>query len=438
MNEHLVPRHILFVDDDPASQRSVERVLRAGVPDVKVSCLSSGVQALQVLQRGYIDLLITDLHMPGMDGMELLRQVASRRITLPVIVVADHGSPSHETRALADGAFEYFEKPIEADPFIRCVKELLDDARHRSRIEGLSIAGFVQLLSMERKTCALRASVPGAQGVLFFTAGALIDAHQGELSGVEAALEIFTWRDPIITLEALTRSRAETIHLGVTELLLESARVADERSRSGSRGAPNRPHPEPPAAPPAPAARGPTVSLVPAIAEPRRPTPRPAPAPESPKPRPAALSSTAAAAPVAAARASPSPRIASWEEPDAQAAFNYLLTEAMKIDGVTAAVIANWELDHSVGILAQRPDPRLDLAVSGDCRVMRALMAAMARLGLEDQVKDILITLDEHSHILWPLPDHERLFLCLAVERSRGNLALTRHRLAKIFETDTF
>src|SRR5688572_26858961 len=110
MTEH--PRHILFVDDEPAIQRVVERMLRAGFPGVRVSCASDGAQALEVLEREPVHLLITDLTMPGMDGIELLRQVANRRIMLPVMVVTGQGSPTHETRALAGGAVEYCEKPI--------------------------------------------------------------------------------------------------------------------------------------------------------------------------------------------------------------------------------------------------------------------------------------------------------------------------------------
>ena len=189
MPEHHDRRHILVVDDDEGSRRIVERVLRAEVPDARVTCADGGVQALQVLDRESIDLLITDLSMPGMDGIELLRRVAMRRVTLPVIVVTGHGSPTHETRALADGAFEYFEKPIRAEPFVRCVQELLGGDSRRSRIEGLSIAGFVQLLGMERVTCALRASIECAQGVLYFDAGELVDARLAALCGVEAALD---------------------------------------------------------------------------------------------------------------------------------------------------------------------------------------------------------------------------------------------------------
>ena len=87
MREHHDQRHILCVDDDAASQRIVERVLRAGVPDARVTLAGDGTQALQVLDRESVDLLITDLSMPGMDGIELLRRVTMRRVALPPFLV---------------------------------------------------------------------------------------------------------------------------------------------------------------------------------------------------------------------------------------------------------------------------------------------------------------------------------------------------------------
>lgn len=419
MTEQAHIRHVLFVDDDAASRRIVERILRVGVPNVRVTCAGDGARALEVLAREQVDLLITDLAMPVMDGVELLRQVTNLRIPVPVVVVTGHGSPADETRAFAGGAVEYFNKPIEAESFVRGVQDLLEAAVHRSHIEGVSIAGFVQLLNMERKTCALRASVPGAQGVLFFNSGALVDARQAELCGADAALEIFTWKEPVIQLEAQSRKRPATIHVGVTELLLESARLADERERNLRRSInQGRTSTRAEIAPAPPSPRGPALSLVP----PPRPTPAPAPV----------AAAAAAPAPETAPTAGASSAPVAWEGPEAQAEFAALVAEAMKIEGATAAAVAHWELDHSLAALALQPSP--EATVSGNCRVMRALMSGLTRLGLRSRVQDILITLDEQSHILWPLPRHDGLFLYLALDRVRGNPALTRHRLQKLVE----
>jgi hypothetical protein len=126
-------------------------------------------------------------------------------------------------------------------------------------------------------------------------------------------------------------------------------------------------------------------------------------------------------------------RDAAWERPEVQAAVATLLTEVMKIDGATGAAVAAWETDRSLG----ESGVGVDAALAGNCRVMRAMVAAMTRLGLRDRVQEMLITLDEQSHILWPLTHHEGLVLYLAVDRVRGNPALTRHRLQKLVEART-
>ena len=99
-------KHILFVDDDPGARLIVETMLRARLPGVRVTTAIHGAQALAVLERGPVDLMITDLGMPVMDGVELLLNIAQRRILVPVLVVTANGSPAAETVALAGGAIE--------------------------------------------------------------------------------------------------------------------------------------------------------------------------------------------------------------------------------------------------------------------------------------------------------------------------------------------
>ena len=219
MNTASAAKHILFVDDDLTSRVFVEALLRAGLPGVRVSCAVNGALALTVLDSEPVDLLITDLQMPVMDGIELLLQVARRRLLVPVLVVTAHGSPVTETLALAGGAIECIEKPLMEAAFLGCVRELLLGGAQRSRLEVVSIAGIVRLISAERRTCALRVTSAQAQGVLLFAAGELVDARQGELSGLLAARAILTWDDCAMTLDTRTRARARTIHVSVTELL---------------------------------------------------------------------------------------------------------------------------------------------------------------------------------------------------------------------------
>ena len=132
------------------------------------------------------------------------------------------------------------------------------------------------------------------------------------------------------------------------------------------------------------------------------------------------------------ARASTPPPQAAWEQPAAQAKIASALAEAMKLDGAIGVALANWELDQCLGVQGGREGLRIDVAVSGNCRVMRALSTCMARVGQKGSMQDVLITLDAQLHILTPLAAHDRLFLYIALDRSRGNLALARHRIGRI------
>ena len=106
-------KHILFVDEEAAIQRDVARILSVGAPDPRLTCASDGAEALRALERGRVDLLITSLAMPVIDGVELLRHLANRRVTLPVIVIAERGPASTETRTPAGCRVEYLREPLD-------------------------------------------------------------------------------------------------------------------------------------------------------------------------------------------------------------------------------------------------------------------------------------------------------------------------------------
>jgi EAL domain-containing protein (putative c-di-GMP-specific phosphodiesterase class I) len=103
--------HLLLADDDAAVLRAYSQILtRAGFT---VDTASSGTAALQALAHAHYDAIISDLDMPGLDGLALLRAVRERDLDVPVLLVT--GGPALETavQALEDGAFRYLSKPVE-------------------------------------------------------------------------------------------------------------------------------------------------------------------------------------------------------------------------------------------------------------------------------------------------------------------------------------
>jgi CheY-like chemotaxis protein len=224
-------KHVLFVDDDPVSRRLVEKVLRTGVPGARVTCVEDGAQALALLDREAVDLLITDVAMPVLGGIELILQVMRRRLSISLLVVSGQRDPQAESRALECGALAFFEKPVQAAPFLACVCKLLSAESRPAPLEVVSLAGLTRIIHMERRTCALRVTMPGAQGLLMFVAGELVGAHQGELEGLAAALRMLAWDAPSVALEPLVRACKRTIDVSLAELLRRAS--AHRRSSPG-------------------------------------------------------------------------------------------------------------------------------------------------------------------------------------------------------------
>lgn len=114
--------HILLVDDDTSLLKLLS--LRLTSSGYTVTCAESGPDALQKLNDG-IDLMLTDLRMEGMDGLELFDQVQKRRPELPVVIITAHGSIPEAVKATQDGVFGFLTKPINREQLLETIESAL-------------------------------------------------------------------------------------------------------------------------------------------------------------------------------------------------------------------------------------------------------------------------------------------------------------------------
>ncbi len=127
----------LVVDDDAAVRYTLRGILEHAKLDVDEAF--DGVDGLARLDAGEFDLVITDLRMPRMDGLELLTKIRARPGTPPkVIVITAHGSERHAVEAIKNGAFDYFKKPFEMDELMAVVRRATDSVRLSAEVERLS------------------------------------------------------------------------------------------------------------------------------------------------------------------------------------------------------------------------------------------------------------------------------------------------------------
>jgi CheY-like chemotaxis protein len=119
-----LPRKVLVVDDEPDMLDNVARILRRGA----YACLTAGggQEALAILAQDPPDLVLTDLRMPGMDGLALLRAVKQLSPPTPVVVFTAYASESAARDALAAGAAAFLAKPFTAVQLLETVRATLN------------------------------------------------------------------------------------------------------------------------------------------------------------------------------------------------------------------------------------------------------------------------------------------------------------------------
>lgn len=125
---------ILVVDDSPATREVLERNLRADGHEVHPA--ASVTDAIAILDRGPIDLVVTDLRMPGVDGMELVRHVRDHHRGTGVIMVTGFATVGGAVSAMREGVDDYLPKPFSDDELMHAVRSTLDKVRLRREIEA--------------------------------------------------------------------------------------------------------------------------------------------------------------------------------------------------------------------------------------------------------------------------------------------------------------
>ena len=116
----------LVVEDSPMMRQLLVFAL-ARIKKLKVTEAEDGVDGLRKLATGRFDLVITDINMPIMDGLKLVKRIRSDEThkDVPIIIITTEGSQEDRQRAMALGATAYITKPIQAPQVIARVKELL-------------------------------------------------------------------------------------------------------------------------------------------------------------------------------------------------------------------------------------------------------------------------------------------------------------------------
>jgi len=218
---------VLLVDDDEFFLTGLVAGLSRYRTEFGVVTASNGKEARQVLESRSVDLVVTDLKMPVMDGFTLLAYIADSHPDIPVIAMSAFATSTTVERLHDLGAIELLEKPVDFFVFEERIRRELavGEVGNKHRV---TIAGLLQLLALEKKTCAVEVVEGDDSGRLVLERGLIVNASTRDGGGLDAARRILSWRDVRISILHVTEIVDRRMHLEVDELV----QLSNEEPRS--------------------------------------------------------------------------------------------------------------------------------------------------------------------------------------------------------------
>jgi len=224
--------NLLLVDADEFLIEMIESALSLARPKWSVLATRQPAEALEVLEKySEFDAIVTDIafHRSTQAGKAFVREVGRRWPDIPIFVMTH--ADRDETQGL-DTA-EFIAKPPDIDFLISRIDRTIRRQRE-SRVRGISLPTFLQIIELEQKTCTVIVSDRGRVGELYFREGKLIHARLDGTEGREALFGMLSMRDH--NLRVIDKCDAErTIMASLTSLLMDWSIREDDARRHRSK-----------------------------------------------------------------------------------------------------------------------------------------------------------------------------------------------------------
>jgi signal transduction histidine kinase len=143
---------VLIVDDDPALLQALPQMLALRLKDVSVETTDSALEALERVRTNDYDAIVSDIKMPGMDGLSLLLQIREICPETPTLLITGHGEHDLAVQALRGGAYDFIQKPIDRDYFVAALQRAVQTRQMRRKI-------YEQQLALEEHAHSLEVQV---------------------------------------------------------------------------------------------------------------------------------------------------------------------------------------------------------------------------------------------------------------------------------------
>lgn len=224
-------KRVLVVDDEEDMLWMLQRNLNKGMKDVEILAAKSGEEALAVLSDKEVNLVITDINMPGISGLDLLVEINNKFPDTGVIIMTAYPSNAYENKAMMSGSLRFIEKPFDIKDVRAIVEDILHPAeRFQGTVDGVDLIDIVQFNGLSRSTAALKVTTSNREGMIFFKDGSVVHAMCGDITGEEAFFTILDFNGGSLQNINGVQPPIVSIEKSIEALLFKAAVKSDERS----------------------------------------------------------------------------------------------------------------------------------------------------------------------------------------------------------------
>jgi len=222
-------KKVLIVDDEETLTWSMSKSLSKDKDKYEVIIANNGKEALTLLKDNKIDLVISDIRMPDISGLDLLVKIKKDYPDTKVIIMTAYGSSDVQREANRRGSLYYVEKPFEISDIRKIIIDLIGKKRgFQGKVFGLQLTDIIQMNCLSRVTTALTFTKDSEKGVIYLNEGEIVHAECGEVQGTDAFYKIMSWQEGEFISNIGIVSPLQTIHQSWEHLLVEAMRKNDD------------------------------------------------------------------------------------------------------------------------------------------------------------------------------------------------------------------
>ena len=232
-------QRILLLDDEQDLLDLYRQIFQGLACEPEIFSTDSGARAITMLESQEFDLLICDLSMPKMDGLQVMSIVRRKFPNLRTAILTSVTDEQFRARAYAIGVDLFLEKPSTKQE-IRLLCDCVESLLHRDRQEGFrgvqskSLVDLIQMESLSQSSSVLKVTNGRLEGRVWFLNGDIVDAEAAELRGEEAFMKILSWKQGSFESLPAEAGRKRRIFTSSHALLLDAARFTDEAAVGGA------------------------------------------------------------------------------------------------------------------------------------------------------------------------------------------------------------